>query len=171
MPNWREGGVRWLWLTAACLLLDQVTKIWVAGQFQLYDSVSLLPHLNLTYVHNQGAAFSFLSEAGGWQRWLFSLIAVTVSLILVVMLVKNPRQQRLLNAAYALVIGGAIGNLIDRLSYGYVIDFIDFYINNWHWPAFNVADVAICIGAGLLILDSFTGSSQTDSSEQSNSQG
>jgi len=157
MPNWQQTGIRWLWLTVTCLLLDQVTKIWVASQLHLYESVSLLPYLNLTYVHNEGAAFSFLSNAGGWQRWLFALIAISVSCILLVMLVKNSRQQRMLNAAYALVISGAIGNLIDRLSYGYVIDFIDFYIDSWHWPAFNVADMAICIGAGLLILDAFKG--------------
>lgn len=153
MPDWRDGGIRWLWLTAACLILDQVTKIWVASQFRLYESIALSPFFNLTYVRNEGAAFSFLSSAGGWQRWLFAGIAISVSVVLLVMLIKTPRSQRLLNAAYALVIGGAIGNLIDRLAYGYVIDFLDFYIDRWHWPAFNVADIAISVGAGLLILD------------------
>lgn len=163
MPNWGQSGARWLWLTAACLLLDQFTKIWVASHFVLYERVPVMPFLNWVYVHNEGAAFSFLSNAGGWQRWLFAAIALTVSLILVVLLFKNKREQTLLNASYALVISGAIGNLIDRLSYGYVIDFIDFYVNRWHWPAFNVADIAICIGAGLLILDAFKGEQRNHS--------
>ena len=116
----------------------------------------LLPFFNLTYVRNYGAAFSFLSDAGGWQRWFFTIIAVVISCVLAVWLARNSKTQLKLNLALSLVLAGAIGNLIDRSIYGYVIDFLHLYYQNWHYPAFNIADSAICIGAALLIWDSFS---------------
>ncbi|MBE0362643.1 signal peptidase II [Pseudoalteromonas ulvae UL12] len=150
-----KSGLIWLWVTVVLLILDQVTKYVVSTQMQLYQSIELLPVFNLTYVHNYGAAFSFLSEAGGWQRWFFSIIAISISILLTYWLKKLPAKNLVLCGAYSLVLAGALGNLYDRLTYGYVIDFIHVYYDTWHFPAFNIADSAICIGAGLLLLDAF----------------
>lgn len=151
----KTGSLRWLWLSALVIVLDQVSKHAVVGAFQLYESVNLLPFFNLTYVHNTGAAFSFLHDAGGWQRWFFSGLAAVISVGLVVWLKQLPRADRWNGIALALVLGGALGNFYDRLVYGYVIDFIDWYVGAWHWPAFNIADAAICVGAVMLVVDSF----------------
>lgn len=151
----KTTGLRWLWLTGLVLILDQLTKIWVLNDMDLYQSISVLPFFNLTYVHNYGAAFSFLSDAGGWQRWFFTAIAVIVSIVILVWLKQSKKEQVLLPCAFSLILGGALGNLYDRLVYGYVVDFLDFYLGNWHWPAFNLADSAIFIGAALLIIDAF----------------
>jgi signal peptidase II len=121
---------------------------------QLYESIPLIPYFNLTYVHNTGAAFSFLAQAGGWQRWLFAGLAVVMSSIIGVWLARLQKHETLMAWALSLVLGGAIGNLIDRVAYGYVIDFLDVYYQDWHWPAFNIADSAICIGVGLMLLES-----------------
>ena len=150
-----KSGLIWLWVTVVLLILDQVTKYVVSTQMQLYQSIELLPVFNLTYVHNYGAAFSFLSEAGGWQRWFFSIIAISISILLTYWLKKLPAKNLVLCGAYSLVLAGSLGNLYDRLTYGYVIDFIHVYYDTWHFPAFNIADSAICIGAGLLLLDAF----------------
>jgi|TARA_B100001105_G_scaffold250581_1_gene239098 signal peptidase II len=123
------------------------------------ESIDILPFFNFTYVHNYGAAFSFLSDSGGWQRWFFSLIAVSISVLLVWWLKRLPASNKVLCSAYALVLAGAIGNLYDRIAYGYVIDFLHVYYENWHFPVFNIADCAICIGAALLLFDAFTGES------------
>lgn len=156
MPKlFTETGLRWLWLTLLCLVLDQITKQWVAGSFDLYESVSVLPIFSLTYVHNLGAAFSFLADQGGWQRWFFTAIAAIASLIFIVWLAKTPKSQKLLSIAFALMLSGALGNLIDRVLFGYVIDFLDFHWSGNHFPAFNVADSMIFIGAALMILESF----------------
>ncbi len=122
---------------------------------RLYESIAVMPYFNLTYVHNTGAAFSFLSEAGGWQRWFFAAMAFIISGVLSVWLYRLKKHETLLAIALALVLGGAIGNLIDRLAYGYVIDFLDVYYQSWHWPAFNVADMAISLGVFLMLLESF----------------
>jgi signal peptidase II len=122
---------------------------------QLYESIPLLPFFNLTYVHNKGAAFSFLSEAGGWQRWFFAALALIISVILSVWLARLKKHETLLALALSLVLGGAVGNLIDRLAYGYVIDFLDVYYDTWHWPAFNIADSAITLGVALMLMESF----------------
>lgn len=148
------SGLRWLWLTLLVIIADQVTKLWVADSMSLYQQIELLPWLNLTYVHNPGAAFSFLSDAGGWQRWFFSLIAVAISGLLVFWLRKLPVSDKWQGPAFALIIGGALGNLIDRALHGHVVDFIDFHVNTWHWPAFNIADSAIVIAAFILVLHS-----------------
>jgi len=123
------------------------------------QSIDILPFFNLTYVHNYGAAFSFLSDAGGWQRWFLSFIAIAISGLLIWWLKRLPASNKILCGAYSLVLAGAIGNLYDRIVYGYVIDFIHVYYENWHFPAFNIADSAICIGAALLLFDAFTGES------------
>jgi len=151
-----ETGLRWLWLTLVCLILDQVTKQWVVGSFELYESVNVLSVFSLTYVQNPGAAFSFLADQDGWQRWFFTAIAAIASVIFVVWLAKTPKSQTLLSIAFALMLSGAMGNLIDRALFGYVIDFLDFHWSGYHFPAFNVADSMIFIGAALMILDSFT---------------
>ena len=149
------SSLRWLWITFVFLILDQVTKQWVANTFELYQSVNVLPFFSITYVHNLGAAFSFLADQGGWQRWFFTAIAFIASVVFSVWLKRTPASQPLLAIALACMLSGAIGNLIDRLLFGYVIDFLDFYIGTNHWPAFNVADSMIFIGAVLMIVDSF----------------
>lgn len=147
--------LKWLWLSALVLVLDQASKLAVDATMQLYESIPLLPYFNLTYAHNTGAAFSFLANAGGWQRWLFAGLAVVMSGIIGVWLYRLKPHETLMAWALSLVLGGAVGNLIDRVAYGYVIDFLDVYYQNWHWPAFNIADSAICIGVGLMLLESF----------------
>lgn len=156
MTLFKESGWRLWWLIALVLVVDQLTKQVVIANMQLFDSIELLPVFNLTYVRNYGAAFSFLSDAGGWQRWFFTLIAVAISVVLAVWLARNNKAQCKLNLALSLVLAGAVGNLIDRSIYGYVIDFLHVYYQDWHYPAFNIADSAICIGAALLIWDSFS---------------
>jgi signal peptidase II len=147
--------LKWLWISVLSLLLDQASKLAVDGSMQLFESIPLLPYFNLTYVHNTGAAFSFLSDAGGWQRWLFAGLAVVMSSIIGLWLARLKQHETLMAVALALVLGGAIGNLIDRVAYGYVIDFLDVYYQDWHWPAFNIADSAICVGVALMLLESF----------------
>jgi len=146
--------MRWLGLSALVIVLDQVTKLAISGHFVFGESMHITDFFNLVLAHNQGAAFSFLNDAGGWQRWLFSAIAVAAS-VWIIYLLRQHQQQKLFCLALALVLGGALGNLIDRIAYGYVVDFLDFHWNASHFPAFNVADSAISVGAALLILDSF----------------
>jgi len=147
--------LKWLWLTLFAVLLDQGSKLAVDATMRLYESIPVMPYFNLTYVHNPGAAFSFLSEAGGWQRWFFSGLALTISVAITIWLAKLQKHEHLLAAALALVLGGAVGNLIDRVAYGYVIDFIDVYYGNSHFPAFNIADAAINLGVFLMLAESF----------------
>ncbi len=151
----KNSGLSCLWITLVFLVIDQVTKQWVAGSMDYKESINVLPFFNLTYVHNLGAAFSFLADQGGWQRWFFTAIAAIASIVFTVWLAKTPKTQKMLNIAFALMLSGALGNLIDRVLFGYVIDFLDFYVGSSHWPAFNVADSAIFIGAALMIIDSF----------------
>lgn len=147
--------LKWLWLSFLALILDQWSKQIVDGSMQLYQSIPVIPYFNLTYVHNTGAAFSFLSQAGGWQRWFFAALALTVSVVITIWLARLKKHETLLAVALSLVLGGAVGNLIDRLLYGYVIDFLDVYYQEWHWPAFNIADSAITIGVMLMLAESF----------------
>ncbi|WP_373819174.1 signal peptidase II [Glaesserella sp.] len=150
----KKTGLPWLWLSAVVLVVDLWTKYIVVQRFELYESVNILPIFNLTYVRNYGAAFSFLADHAGWQKYFFLGLAIVISIALVVMLFKNSAELKLQNAAYALIIGGAIGNAIDRAYHGYVVDFLDFYWDIYHYPVFNIADIGIVVGAGLLILDS-----------------
>ncbi|HAS14548.1 MULTISPECIES: signal peptidase II [Idiomarina] len=152
----RATGLRFLWLTLLLVVVDQITKIWVAGEFELYESRVVIEGLfNFTYVHNYGAAFSFLSDGGGWQRWFFTVIAIAISAVLLIWMRRNPVGLWRQNLAFSLILAGAIGNVADRLMYGYVIDFFDVHYQGWHWPAFNVADMAITIGAALMLLEAF----------------
>ncbi len=145
--------LKWFWLSAFVVVFDQVTKYWVTDSLYLFQSIPIMPSLNLVLVHNTGAAFSFLSDAGGWQRWFFAVLAIVVSIVIIVWITRLKQHELRLAIALSLVLGGAIGNVWDRIAHGYVIDFIDVYYGGWHWPAFNVADSAICIGAVLLIID------------------
>lgn len=140
-------------LALLVLLLDQLTKVWAEAALGYGQPVALLPFLDLTLVYNLGAAFSFLADAGGWQRPFFIVLSSVVSLVLAVWIWRLPPGARLLGSALALVLGGAVGNLVDRLAYGHVIDFIDLHAGGWHWPAFNVADSAITCGVLLLLYD------------------
>ena len=146
--------MRWLALSAVVVVLDQITKYAITANFQYGESKTLLPFFNLVLAYNKGAAFSFLANAGGWQREFFIVITVLITLVLLWMMRQNQRNT-LLCIALALVIGGAIGNLYDRVVFGHVIDFVQWHVAGYYWPAFNIADSAICIGAGLLIWDSF----------------
>jgi len=146
-------GLRFLWISVIAFLLDQWSKHAVVDAMSLFQSKQVFSFFNITYVHNYGAAFSFLDSAGGWQRWFFTVIAVVVSVVILWWLKQTPREQKMLPIAFSFILGGALGNVYDRLVHGYVIDFIDVYVNNWHWPAFNIADSAIFIGAALLIID------------------
>nr|CBA71611.1 lipoprotein signal peptidase [Arsenophonus nasoniae] len=136
------------------LIVDLSSKQLILNHFQLYESIPLMPYFNLAYAQNPGAAFSFLADKGGWQRWFFAFVAIVICVVLIVMMYRQSVNKKLSNIAYALVIGGALGNLCDRLVHGFVVDFIDFYVGDWHWPTFNIADMAICVGAALIILDS-----------------
>jgi signal peptidase II len=142
-----------------------VTKQWVANVFDLYETLPVMPYFNLHYTHNTGAAFSFLADQGGWQRWFFAAIAAAASALFTYWLAKTPASNKVLGIGFALMLSGALGNLIDRVLFGYVIDFLDFYIGNAHWPAFNVADSAIFVGAVLMIYDSFK-SENSDSTKE-----
>jgi signal peptidase II len=148
------GGGMMLWLAWALvvLIVDQFTKVLILGYYQLGDSTPVTSFFNVVRVHNTGAAFSFLANAGGWQRWLFTGIGVVAALLILWMLKSHPGQ-KLFAFAMASILGGAIGNVLDRIFYGYVVDFLDFHWKGWHFPAFNVADSAITLGAICLILD------------------
>jgi signal peptidase II len=145
---------QWLGIALIVVLFDQISKITMSRLLEFGQSEPVTSFFNLVMVYNKGAAFSFLADQQGWQRYLFAGISLAASLLIIWMLKRNP-SQRLFCWALALILGGAIGNLIDRLAYGHVIDFLDVYFYGWHWPAFNVADSAITIGAGLFILDEF----------------
>jgi len=154
----RRGGVEglkllhWLALALLVVLADQITKVLIAGLYELGEGTPVTSFFNIVRVHNMGAAFSFLADAGGWQRWMFAGLSAAAS-IFIVYLLHSHAGQRLFCFALTCVLGGAVGNLIDRVVYGYVIDFLDFYAAGWHFPAFNLADSAITLGAACLILD------------------
>jgi len=147
------GGLRWLILSVTVIVLDQLSKWYVLQHLTLAEPVHVLPIFDLTLLHNTGAAFSFLAGQSGWQRWFFTVLALGVSALIVTWLYRLPRGQRWTGAALALIVGGALGNVIDRMRLGYVIDFIHLHWQDWYFPAFNVADSAISIGAVMLALD------------------
>ena len=147
--------LKYLFITIVVIVFDQASKWLMMSRLSLYETVAVMPYFNLTMAHNEGAAFSFLAQAGGWQRWFFIGLALIISALLLVWLAKLKPTEKLEAISLSLILGGAIGNVIDRISYGYVVDFIDLYIGQNHWPVFNIADSAICIGAILLIADSF----------------
>ncbi len=143
----------WFLISLLIILIDQGSKYWAAQTLVPYQPNPLLPCLNFTLAFNTGAAFSFLSGAGGWHRWFFAGFSLIMSTVLVVWIARLPKTARLQSLALACILGGAVGNLIDRMVLGYVIDFIELYYQNHHWPVFNVADMAICLGAFLLLID------------------
>ena len=146
------GMLQWLGLAVIIVIADQFTKVLITGFYQLGDSTHVTSFFNLVRWHNTGAAFSFLNSAAGWQRWFFTAIG-TVAALLILWLLRSHSGQKLFAFALACILGGAIGNVIDRVLYGYVVDFLDFHWRHWHFPAFNVADSAITLGAACLILD------------------
>ena len=150
----RSGASMWPWLAWAVVLVvvDQITKTLILNHYQLGDSTFITSFFNIVRAHNTGAAFSFLSDAGGWQRWLFTGIGVAATIFIVWQLRAHPGQ-KLFGFELSSILGGAVGNVVDRLMHGYVVDFLDFHVSGWHFPAFNVADSAITLGAACLILD------------------
>jgi signal peptidase II len=153
-----RGSLPFLAISLAVVVLDQLTKFLIESHLAMFESVSVLPVLEITRLHNTGAAFSFLAEEAGWQRWFFTALAVIVSIVLALWLRRIPAQSRVLATAVALILGGAVGNVIDRVRLGHVIDFIYAHWDQHYFPAFNVADSAICVGAGLLLLDTWLSS-------------
>ncbi|MFS0754803.1 signal peptidase II [Noviherbaspirillum sp. 1P10PC] len=151
-PKPAAGITPWLCIAALVVLVDQLTKIMITQMFSYGQSKPVTSFFNLVLAYNKGAAFSFLAAEGGWQRYLFSGIAIAAAAFIIYLL-KRHAGQRLFCWALALVLGGAVGNLIDRIVYGHVIDFLDVHVAGWHWPAFNIADSAICIGAAMFIID------------------
>ena len=145
----------WLSLALFVIAVDQATKAWVTAVFRLGEGVAVTSFFNLVFVYNPGAAFSFLAAGGGWQRWFFVVLALLISGWLLAML-RRHAGERLLPLALSLILGGALGNVIDRLRFGAVVDFLDFHAAGWHWPAFNVADSAITLGVALMLWHQFT---------------
>lgn len=145
--------LRWLWLSLLVLVLDQVSKQMIVASFLLYENMEILPVFNLTLTYNEGAAFSFLSDQSGWQRWFLAGVATVVTLVMILWLRGLKPQERLTAISLSLIIGGAVGNLVDRVLLGYVIDFLDFHYGQHHWPAFNVADSAISIGVVFMLYE------------------
>ena len=148
-----SSGWGWLWITVVVLLLDQATKYFAVHFLQVYTPVTVAPFFSFTLAFNKGAAFSFLDNASGWQTWLFGSIAIIVSVLVLIWLKFLAFKQRWMGIALCLILGGALGNLWDRIYLGHVIDFIDFHFSYWHYPAFNIADSAICIGAIMILCD------------------
>lgn len=154
--------MKWLWLSVLALILDQISKIWIDANMSLYESIPVMPSFSITYAHNYGAAFSFLSDAGGWQRWFFAGLAGTISIGIVIWIKQLKPEETLSAISLSLILGGAIGNLIDRVMYGYVIDFLDVYYQSYHWPIFNIADSAITVGVMFMLYESFTHQEQAE---------
>jgi len=146
------GWLPWLGLALIVMIADQFTKVLILGYYRLGDATYVTSFFNVVRAHNTGAAFSFLAAASGWQRCLFTAIGLAAALFIVWML-RSHAGQRLFSFALACILGGAVGNVVDRLLHGYVVDFLDFHLGNWHFPAFNLADSAITLGAICLILD------------------
>ncbi len=155
MPNQTRsvGGLHWLWLSLIIVIIDQIVKFVIVAHITPYSEHPVIPFFKLTLAFNRGAAFSFLNSAGGWQLWLFLFITIVVCVFIGFALQRLKVSQAWLCIALALIVGGAIGNLVDRLTLGYVIDYFVLYAGSWYWPAFNVADSCICIGAVMLIID------------------
>ena len=146
--------LNWLIISAVIVLADLYTKHLIQNALVYGEHLTITSFFDLVRYHNEGAAFSFLANAGGWQKWFFSSVSI-IAILVITYLIKKHQNQTLFCLGLALVLGGAIGNLYDRLTLGYVVDFLSFHVNDWFWPAFNVADSAICVGVALLLIDSF----------------
>lgn len=149
----RRSALHWLWLSLILLIVDQWTKQFAVVHLAYLQPLSIMPYFNLTLNYNKGAAFSILEMAGGWQRWFFVVIAVAISIFILAWLSRISKKRYRLALGLSLILGGAFGNLWDRFHLGYVVDFIDWHVNNWHWPIFNVADIAISVGVFFIVLD------------------
>ena len=158
----QTSQLKWLWLSLAVILIDQITKQIAEAQLSLHEPVNLIPYFDWYLTYNTGAAFSLLADAGGWQRWLFTIIAILVSAVIVQWIRKLAPEDSLTALSLGLILGGAIGNLIDRILLGHVIDYIQVWLGSYPFPAFNIADAAISVGAALLILSSFIGVQKSD---------
>ena len=154
-PTQSYSMLRWTLISFVVILLDQVTKAFATAKLTMFDPVAVMPMFNFTLMHNEGAAFSFLSDAGGWQRWFFAGLASIVSIAIFIWIKRLSNQEKGMAISLSLILGGAIGNLIDRVRFGYVVDFLDVYYDTSHWPAFNIADAAISVGAVIMIIYSF----------------
>ncbi|MAA65190.1 MAG: signal peptidase II [Alteromonadaceae bacterium] len=157
----RRGQLRWLWLALGVIVVDLGTKAWFTAILTYGEPVPVLSFFNFTLLHNTGAAFSFLAGEAGWQRWFFVGLAAVVSVVLVRWLATLKANETWMAVAIALILGGAIGNVYDRVVHGYVVDFLHFYWNSYHFPAFNLADTAITIGAIMMVVDMFRKPSET----------
>ena len=157
MPKTETSMLRWLWVALVVIVLDQLTKYWANSQLHPYSPEPITPGLNFTLSYNTGAAFSFLADAGGWQRWFFIALALGVAAFIITWLRRLKHEELWTAVALTLILGGAVGNVIDRFVIGHVIDFIDLYYHGWHWPAFNVADSAITVGAVMMVIDGLRG--------------
>lgn len=153
--NMSKNQLRWLWLSWLVLIIDQYSKWFVVRHLIFQQPVQINRFFNLTLDFNTGAAFSFLQRDNGWQMWLFGGIAVFVSIVILIVLMRMPKTHQLRAASLALILAGAVGNLLDRIMLGHVVDFISWHINNYYWPTFNIADSAVCVGAVLLIIGSY----------------
>ncbi|MCX8578020.1 signal peptidase II [Gilliamella sp. B2717] len=154
----KENGLYWLIISTIVFFVDIASKFWILTKFNLYESINVLPFFSITYVQNIGAAFSIFEG----QRWMLAAVALLISGAIVYMLYRNKRQQKLENFSLSLILGGALGNLFDRLYHGFVVDFLDVNFGSWHYPTFNIADCAICIGIGLFILSSYKKPQKTE---------
>lgn len=151
----KHRALQWLWIAIIIIGLDQYSKLLALQHLSYAQPKPILPGFNLTLAYNTGSAFSFLKDAGGWQKWLFVVFTSSVIIGILGWLWKMSKQQTLLAISLVLILGGGIGNLYDRLTLGYVIDFIQVYYKQWSWPVFNIADSAVCVGAGLFLIDTF----------------
>ncbi|MFT5218075.1 MAG: signal peptidase II [Gammaproteobacteria bacterium] len=154
--------LKWLWLSLLVIIADQASKQLAEYWLTPHQTVEVIPYFEWFLTYNTGAAFSFLADAGGWQRWFFSIAAIVISLIILQWIRKLPGQETATAVSLSLILGGAIGNVIDRIWFGHVIDFIQVWLGSYAWPAFNVADSAISIGAVLLIISSFSGNANSE---------
>ncbi len=161
-----DSMLRYLWISLLVIVADQLTK-WLADtQLEYHQAVTVLPYFEWFLSYNPGAAFSFLSDAGGWQRWFFTILAIVISIVLLVWIKKLNDNEKLTAISLTMILGGAIGNLIDRLLYGHVIDFIQVWLGSYPWPAFNIADSAISVGAVILLATGILNSHQDESDEK-----
>ncbi|MFW6379706.1 MAG: signal peptidase II [Guyparkeria sp.] len=160
------ANLRWLWLSLGVLVVDQLTKWAALAGLSYARPVEILPFFDLTLLYNTGAAFSFLADHDGWQRWFFVFLAVVITAALLAWLAFVAIRDGRIKAGITLLIGGAVGNVIDRVVYGHVVDFLDFHVVGWHWPAFNIADAAITIGVALIIWAELRPADREDASDE-----
>jgi signal peptidase II len=158
MPN---SPLKFLWISTLIIVLDQLAKYWAVTQLPLHQAVNVMPYFDWYLTYNRGAAFSFLADAGGWQRWFFTITAIMISSVIFFWIKKLEPNEKMTATSLSLILGGAIGNLIDRIYLGYVVDYVQIWLGNYPWPAFNIADAAISVGAVILILTSFTDSKKS----------